>query len=972
MMDRKKRKRLLYIMVGAALILAFFLILNSYLAKKLEDYLREELVIRTSDATNGFYNLAFEGLFINILNGELSMTGIRLQPDPAVLSNWQQKDSLPPIYARAQVEKIEFKGVNLIWRRNYKQLSFRTFEIKRPVIHIVHSQYTEAIEVKPKGESKTLYEMISPYINVLSVKKMNLKNASIFYDVENDTSPVHYELDDVTFHAYGFRLDENSYSNGKLLYSDNFDFTTNKSQTILINNQMIFSTDTVSLDTRKKVVHIGNAILQSQDKLWEKGVARPDHIMSGKIDRIRIEGIEFKRKDSKNSLIAGSLEVVRPDVKGSSVMQTDTLKPVKKEEDNYINADSLLRRMSLYSIVAPIFHDITVNSIGINKARMEYTLYVDGSTDVYSLEQFDFKARGFSIDSLTTLTGPSRYYKFISFEATDMKGRIPSRNQTIDLKKVSMDTEEERLYIEHLNLGTLSKEKHREIFSGKIDTVSLEGMNIKNGISARLFSIRGVDLDYHISPDTTISLEMPVLTLSGLALDSEKKEIKLNDFHINTSNIRFHKTSKPTRKTDIRFNHLNMNDLVWDANGYKVDSVDFNMEHLYSVEDGQLFKRVNDTLVFKASGVSMNNEFKDYKARAINLHAVNLAIPVDNGFYMLKIGQIDLNNGDLSIDRLHYQSTYPQMEFSYKHPKHSDWFDIEVGHLAMNGIDMQSLFKDTLLKAQEVTVNDMTLQNMKNQKIELPRRMVPMVYEGIQKAPVKIDIPMVRVNNFAVIYYELAKKGVSPGKLSITDVTGTITGLTNRATQPEQFFTIQADAKFMGSGNFNAIWRMPVEPAYDRFQVEAHLHWFNLEALNPFISPLAGAQVESGIVQNVRIWMDASSKEGTIKMQLPYRDLKIDLDKAFITWLANTAIRSNNPADPDKPDSELRESYLTITRNPYHSTFNYLWQMISPALIESVGIPRGTQKFGKGVSKAIQGIKDFFSGNKDDNEKDKK
>ena len=61
----------------------------------------------------------------------------------------------------------------------------------------------------------------------------------------------------------------------------------------------------------------------------------------------------------------------------------------------------------------------------------------------------------------------------------------------------------------------------------------------------------------------------------------------------------------------------------------------------------------------------------------------------------------------------------------------------------------------------------------------MPRHIVPMIYSGLQKAPVKMAIDSLRVNNFSVVYEELAKKGTVPGKLFFTDMNGTFTGFTN-------------------------------------------------------------------------------------------------------------------------------------------------------------------------------------------------
>ena len=53
---------------------------------------------------------------------------------------------------------------------------------------------------------------------------------------------------------------------------------------------------------------------------------------------------------------------------------------------------------------------------------------------------------------------------------------------------------------------------------------------------------------------------------------------------------------------------------------------------------------------------------------------------------------------------------------------------------------------------------------------------VPMIYEGLQKAPVRFKIDTASVANFSVVYEELPVKGDKPGKLYFTDMNGQFLG----------------------------------------------------------------------------------------------------------------------------------------------------------------------------------------------------
>ena len=216
-MSSRIRKILKHTVIAVLSLAVLFLVLNLFLTGRLERYLKRELIERTANATDGFYRLSFDKLSISFFKGELRLEGISLEPDSKVFEHWAALDSLPDTYVSTRIEVIDFKGINLVWRWNYRQLHFNTGLAADTVEH---------------AESKTLYEVISPYIDALSVKTLNLENASISYNVENQVSPIIYTLNNVSFHAYGFMLDSTSSRSGKLLYCDNFDFVTNQPQTL--------------------------------------------------------------------------------------------------------------------------------------------------------------------------------------------------------------------------------------------------------------------------------------------------------------------------------------------------------------------------------------------------------------------------------------------------------------------------------------------------------------------------------------------------------------------------------------------------------------------------------------------------------------------------------------------------------------------------------------------------------------------
>ena len=1157
----KKKKIIRYLSVAILLSAAALFLLNFHLTKRLERYLKKELIQRTADATDGFYRLSFDDLSISFFKGELKMKGVRLQPDSAVFRSWTAKDSLPVTYVTADVGVIDFKGVNLVWRWNYKQLHFNSFEIKHSEIAVFNSYYSSRTEKKVRqAETKTLYEVISPYIDILSVQVLNLENASVSYTVENPVSPIVYRLANADFHAYGFYLDKYSSESGKLLYCNDFDFVANQPQRLLANNDFTLETDSMWLSTKDSVISISNIHLQPQGQLWKEMKQRPDSYLDALIKAVEVKGIAFRREKALNYLTAHSFRIKQPDI--SVYGFTDEYaasETAGQQEANRMNTDSLVRSLSLYEIISPVLHSVAIQVIGIEKAKMQYSFAVKGTTEVYKLANFDFQANDFRVDSLSEVKHGFWYSKDFAFEANDIDGMMAAHNHRFAIKRMVLNTGSGDFCIEKFRLRPLSTRSRNDYMSGSIDTLNIRGLRYDNGISAEKFKIdyprfhyvrvpatrkkeaankkpvdnrvdveailnpflrylsvrefrlnnaaimfddncadepvsyqlnhfnffasdilvnkptnkgsglffnygnmgfsfsdfdnylpgkeyklsirkgqystvKGIlslkdvrlmpqDSSWKKAPPTYFSIQAPDIYVTGLKHLPENltKNLHLESFCVESPEIRVFRTNEAGMS--LVLNRFEIDKISWDSTLLEVGTVNllnpvagicpgpsfpvvhrkdsFSVDiadmydllgniagkislHRFNLKDAELnyaFRGNADTLEHQkldttnlvVENLVVDNEKRNFSLGDIRFSTRNLAFPLDNGFYTLKIGHVDLTKANLNVERLHLVSLYPKMEFAYLQPHHKDWFDVSVEKLNFSGIDFPAYFTDKILRIKEVRIGDAVLRNFKNQQIPVSRHIVPMVYSGLQKAPLKLDIARVGVTNLSVVYEELALKGTSPGKLFFTGMNGTFSGFTNIVSVPEQYIRLDANGKLMGKGYFTATWLLPVDSLNNRFVLNARMSDFDLTALNELITPLASAEIQSGRLNEFIFRTEASSKGATVDMLFLYDDLRAALlkekdgqlvDKKFLTSLVNRVLKHDNPDKTGKEHNKPRHSTVTIIRDPYHSTFNYLWQILRPALVESVGVSKKKQDTAKGIMTFFTKVKNFFHGKK--------
>ena len=525
-LGKKILKVVLFVVI---LVPAIILFLNYFLAHRLEKYLKKELISRVVNATDNFYTLSYDALSIDLFSGELKIEGIDFKPDSVTFDQWKLRDSLPETYMRAKIGAIDFKGLNLIWRWSYKHLNFNTFEIQSPVLEIYNAYNTSRFvsrKVKKNTEIKSLYELIEPYINVLTVNTLNLEHAFVSYHVENPQTPIVYQLEDVSFHAYGFRLDSLSYESGKLLYSDNFDFVTNQNQTLFTNNEFLLQTDSIRLSTQDSIIYLENIQLVPQEELWNQTRKTPSNYVDGQIEKVQVDGIYFTREKALNYLKANTFGIYSPDIK---VYNLSPGKRVKAKEPVQ-KPDSLMQALSLYDMISPILHRVSIDLVSLENTKADYYYASNGFIDTYHLKEFNFHAYNFLVDSLSDAEGTFWYSENFVFDAKGLEGTFKAGNHKISVDLVNLDTEKKSFYIDNVRLHPITTRTQNDYMEGSIRSVRIEGLAYDNGISADLLEVKSPDIRY-----------VQAVT------EADRSDAKSNS--VNTSQKKPDETGNPTGRT---------------------------------------------------------------------------------------------------------------------------------------------------------------------------------------------------------------------------------------------------------------------------------------------------------------------------------------------------------------------------------------------------------------------------------------
>ncbi len=1151
MEKRKKRKRYIWLAIG--LLVVSVLAINFFRTHWVQSFLAHKLIERTSEETDGFYKLSYEKLTISFLNGELKIKGVRLTPDSTVFADWAAKDSLPTTYLDLYIDLIHFKGLNLTWRHNFKKLHFKAFEIKKPNIKIYQTAETIRPEKKHHhAASQNIYQMISRYIEVLSVNQLNLDNASVLFTALNPKSPITYALQNVSFDAFGFCLDQQTYENGKLLFCDNFSFTTNQPQQLLSNNDFNLYTDSISLSTQDSLIYIGNIRLNSN----RTNPGFPENSFDAGVKEVLVNGIKFERKDALSYLTIRSFDISHPEIAASHLVEKEENEASPKKADD-LASNELEQPISIYDIVSPILHKLVVNELDIDKAKMQYTLYSDKGKDHFQIDAFSFKVFDVVIDSVAMSNDQYLFSQNFDIDITGLLGEMESSNHRVKIKDVELSSTKETLKLNDVQLRPIHTNGANDYVVANIDLIELSGLTYKNGVDFHSFEIINPEVKYTIVPkaDNTkkradkaekkktkslalkgifsplmqhLSLKELRITNAGFIVADKRSpqgvDYRLENFNFLATNLLLKESDKSLtgyafsygkagfsftdfdnllpgseyrlsiskgsystaselfslsnilllpqdtlfqnsnsyiqfqspqlniagldartdkNKGDVSFKQLNLvspqaelkeksgahyalnleglviDSMFWSKQLFSIGQVNINTplvdaytllkekveekpkpkEHKpfkfpsialpdtlyhnlssiaerlalgrFAINDARInftaqgkdtvIKMKIDTTSLALSNIEIDTRKRSFSWGAPYFSTCNLSYPINHGLFNIGVKSIRLMDDSLYIGGISYTSPYSKMEFSYADPKHRSWYDITLDYIAISGLDISNILSTEQVKLKSITIEKPTLQNFVNAKTKLPRhKYFPLLYTYLQKAPIAIDIPVVYVNDFTVIYQELSKKGTVLGTLSLDDMTGTISNITNVYNPSHPYMVADLNGLLMENGKFHVVWDIPIDSLNDNFRLSVEVDEFDLREMNRLVSPLAPLEVKSGQLSKLTMTAEASSQKAKADMLMQYDNLHAEIIHYKDTTVVENKFASVIADKLLKHENKDRHAIIEIERDPYHPTFNYIWQILEPALIESIGFSEKTQEKAIHAIGFLERVKRFF------------
>ncbi|MBO9635618.1 MAG: hypothetical protein J7578_21115 [Chitinophagaceae bacterium] len=174
-------KKLLIILIAVLTVIALAIIGWSIYKKH---YLRSKVKDVVADGSRGLYSIAFGKLDLDEVNGDLTVTDLRLRPDTIRYNELAQTEEVPPIVAHLEIPSLKVVGVKTPKALLNKEIEGRKVLIENPqIVLFFTNRGKDSLRRVP---DKELYEQLLGNLSKIGIDTVSIVNATVITRNLND------------------------------------------------------------------------------------------------------------------------------------------------------------------------------------------------------------------------------------------------------------------------------------------------------------------------------------------------------------------------------------------------------------------------------------------------------------------------------------------------------------------------------------------------------------------------------------------------------------------------------------------------------------------------------------------------------------------------------------------------------------------------------------------------------------------
>ncbi len=363
---------------------------------------------------------------------------------------------------------------------------------------------------------------------------------------------------------------------------------------------------------------------------------------------------------------------------------------------------------------------------------------------------------------------------------------------------------------------------------------------------------------------------------------------------------------------------------------------------------------------------------KSFEKSSIQLK--DIYYPVASGFYDIRLGEIYMSVEDngFELRNIEVIPKYSKTKFGKAFGSQTDRFDVMINKVEFVGIEFDMLIAENKIEIERIVLTDVDANLYRDKNIAFDTtKYPPLPHQILGQIKQYMNIGKIEIKNSKLVYEELLPGAEIAGRVSISEMFATIYNVTNRPEIISKKGSMKwvAQGKLFGVSLLSLKVDFPADLIAFSFKFRGSLAKMDMSAFNPYTKSNLRLEIMEGTVDSMFFHADAGNQFSTGTMVMTYHGVKVKVLKeyneekekkmGFLSGLANTVIRSNNPQR--KSDKPPVPSEIFFVPNKHKTIINHMVKSLingfMGTLVPAAAITREKYEKKQKLKKEVQQVK---------------
>lgn len=442
---------------------------------------------------------------------------------------------------------------------------------------------------------------------------------------------------------------------------------------------------------------------------------------------------------------------------------------------------------------------------------------------------------------------------------------------------------------------------------------------------------------------------IPSLAISGLNRQElvENNNLLVEDMNIIAASFDFYQTGnkKTARSFKLPFNKTIVSSLALDNSSFT---------YHYSKDKAMNF----NNLYIGVSSISLDSivAFDQLLGSlgSFDFSGSDFNIPVDGGNYELKVSDYSYNydKSSFALNDIRLIPRLDKFAFSKTLEYQMDWFDVVVGQVNIDELDLEGFLADEVLHIKKVGLNKVDAEIFRDKHLPFnANKFRPLPQKVIKGLSLALKIDTVTVQG-RISYSERPKTTQNLATITFNELGGHLVNVSSRDSLSDLPMYLRAQGRILKTGNFTANVTFDMEDPKNPFLFQGEVQQMDLEEMNELLRPIAAIEIKSGETSGASINFEGNNEVASGTIDFKYKNLRVVIlnpethDKqgfgqGLKTFFANTfVIKQSNPSW-----FNFRDGLIFFKRDQARAIYNFWGKSILSGVVSSVGINKSKRSF---------------------------